>query len=308
MGMRTLTVATLVVLLLGRAPAAQTPTCAGHLVTIAPDGTATDGSKDALRRAVHQGSPIRVGWSIDVNKDGTNDPNDLRHWADAHFLTDWQGEIFTQVADIQRQSPRAGQPRVEMPAIEQRWTGLVGTTGTLTGHFSDGTAAPSIRVSSTWCLAACPPPEWRLVYRHDADGKPLAGAKEDLFAAVRSGYPIRFAWGATFRGGAAVEHSAEPVFLTITSGKEVFVQLPEHIAQASYSDAGRARFENASVMWRGLMGTDGSFDAVYVDRATGREVRRLPQRAAIAWFALAPDPACAAAPLVLAEAGGVRAR
>jgi hypothetical protein len=59
-------------------------------------------------------------------------------------------------------------------------------------------------------------------------------------------------------------------------------------------------------MWRGLMGTDGSFDAVYVDRATGREVRRLPLRAGIAWFVLAPEPVCAQAPLVLAEAGGVR--
>jgi hypothetical protein len=142
---------------------------------------------------------------------------------------------------------------------------------------------------------------------HDADGKPLAGEKEDLFAAVRRGYPIRFAWCAALSGGGpAVEHSAEPVFLTIMNGKELFVQLPEHIAQASYHDAARARFENASVMWRGLMGTDGSFDAVYVDRATRQEVRRLPQRAAIAWFALAPDPACATAPLVPAEAGGVR--
>ena len=161
-------------------------------------------------------------------------------------------------------------------------------------------------MSSTWCLAACQPPEWRLVYRHDADGKPLAGAKEDLFAAVRRGYPIRLAWGAALRARAAVEHSAQPVFLTIMNGSELFVQLPEHIAQSSYSDAAQARFENASVMWRGLMGTDGSFDAVYVDRATGREVRRLPQRAGIAWFVLAPEPVCAQAPLVLAEAGGVR--
>ena len=40
--------------------------------------------------------------------------------------------------------------------------------------------------------------DWRLVYRHDADGDRLAGSKEALFDAVRSGAPVRFLWG--FRG------------------------------------------------------------------------------------------------------------
>ena len=58
-------------------------------------------------------------------------------------------------------------------------------------------------------------------------------------------------------------------------------------------------------MWRGMMGTDGSFDAVFVDRANGKEVRRLPQRARIAWFAYAPEPLCAGKPVKLAERDGV---
>jgi hypothetical protein len=29
-------------------------------------------------------------------------------------------------------------------------------------------------------------------------------------------------------------------------------------------------------MWRGLMGANGSFDAAYVDRSIGKEVRRVP--------------------------------
>ena len=36
--------------------------------------------------------------------------------------------------------------------------------------------------------------DWRLVYRHDADGDRLAGSKEALFDAVRSGAPVRFVW------------------------------------------------------------------------------------------------------------------
>ena len=57
------------------------------------------------------------------------------------------------------------------------------------------------------------------------------------------------------------------------------------------------------------MGSDGTFDAVFVDRATGQEVRRLPQRAGIAWFAEVPRPECEGqAPLTLAVPDGVRRR
>lgn len=90
-------------------------------------------------------------------------------------------------------------------------------------------------------------------------------------------------------------------------GKEVVVQLPEHIAQHSYVDPSGAAFENAAVMWRGLMSTDGTFDAVWVNRATGEEVRRLPQRAALAWFAFVPPSSCCGqSPIELAVPGGVR--
>ena len=85
----------------------------------------------------------------------------------------------------------------------------------------------------------------------------------------------------------------------------MFVQLPEHIAQASYHDPAQAAFGKPGVMWRGMMGTNGSFDAVMVDRATGKETWRMPQRARIAWFAYAPDALCAGMPMKLATRGGV---
>ena len=154
--------------------------------------------------------------------------------------------------------------------------------------------------------------DWRLLYRHDADGERLTGSKQELFDAVRSGAPVRFLWG--FRGERdgetiSVEHAAEPVFLTIASGRELVVQLPEHIGQASYFDPDATGFESSRVLWRGLMSTDGTFDAVWVDRATGEEVRRLPQRVGLSWFARVPPDGCEPREaLEIATPGGVRRR
>ena len=294
------------------APAlAQDIACgARHLATIEADGSISRGAQAALLRAVGDGQPIRVGWSLDPDGDGKPD---LTHWTDASFLTEFEGHVFAQIEDIQRQSPMRGQARVAMPTGRMRWTGILGTNARLEGHFDDGTEPVSVRVRTTWCLhpqAVSCAPAWRLVYRHDADGKPIAGTKQALLDAIRSGAALRLAWG--FSGGAtsrtvAVEHAAEPVFVTIMRGDHVFAQLPEHIAQASYADPGGARFDQASVMWRGLMGSDGTFDAVFVDRATGKEVRRLPQRAGLAWFAELPGTGCQLSePLELAMPGGVR--
>ncbi|HET9445327.1 MAG TPA: hypothetical protein VFO35_03660 [Steroidobacteraceae bacterium] len=283
-------------------------TCPLHLVTIEQDGAASEGSKDKLREAVRAGLPIRVGWSLNFDEDPEPD---VRHWSDSGFLTEFEGEIFAQFADIQAQGPRRGKASIGMPAKRKRWSGIVGTTGVLENNFDDGDVTQTARVRSEWCIdgaAVCALPSWRLVYLHDKGGAVIEGTKAELFDAVRRGYPIRFAWGGAFgtpEKPLSVEHAAEPVFLTIMGESELFVQMPEHIAQASYHDSTKARFDKPNVMWRGMMGTDGSFDAAFVDRASGKEVRRLPQRARIAWFAYAPDPLCAGRPVKLAERDGV---
>jgi hypothetical protein len=138
------------IVLLASSARAQNNACTiGHLVTIEPDGSDSRGAKDQLRRAVANGVSLRVGWSFDANGDGVVD---LAHWADAGFLTDFEGEIFAQIADIQRQAPNRDEKRVLMPAGRQRWTGLLGTNGLLEGHFDDGSAPTSTRVRSTWCV------------------------------------------------------------------------------------------------------------------------------------------------------------
>jgi hypothetical protein len=292
--------------LLGVPAAGQEPACPAPLATVEPDGRVSSGTKQALRDAVRAGLPLRVGWSLDPNGDGTPE---ITHWADAGFVSDFAGEVFAQVGDIQRQAPQWQPPRIGMPKGRLRWSGLVGTNGVLESHFDDGSEPGSTPVRSTWCVdpSACAP-RWRLVLHHDLDGAPLAGSRQALADAVRRGQPLRLAWG--FAGEAAgdrftLEHAAEPEFVSLIDGGEVVVQLPEHVAQAAYHRLERAAFDKGSVVWRGLLRSDGVFDAVWVDRATGKELRRLPQRARIAWFALAPDPACAPPPVELAVPGGV---
>jgi hypothetical protein len=80
-------------------------TCPLHLVTIEQDGSVSAGSKDKLREAVRAGLPVRVGWSLSFD----DDPEpEVRHWSDSGFLTEFEGEIFAQFADIQAQGPRRG--------------------------------------------------------------------------------------------------------------------------------------------------------------------------------------------------------
>jgi hypothetical protein len=288
--------------------AALASSCPVHLVTVEPDGKASAGSKEALRDAYRAGLPLRVGWSLSFDDDAEPE---VTHWSDGGFLTEFEGEIFAQLHDIQAQGLRSGRASIAMPAARKRWSGLIGTNGVLENNFDDGEAAESARVRSEWCVdsrAACSLPSWRLVYQHDTTGTVVEGTKAELFDAIRRGYPIRFAWGSaagTPEKPISVEHAAEPVFLTIMRDSELFVQLPEHIAQASYHDPAKAVFDKPAVVWRGMMGTNGSFDAVMVDRASGKQVWRMPQRAGIAWFAYAPEPLCAPKAVKLAVRNGV---
>jgi hypothetical protein len=299
---------TLVLCLASASLAHAADVCPGHLLTVEADGTASAGSKERVRQAVRAGLPLRIGWFLGGS---TDERRGVAHWSEAGFVSEFGGEVFAQLADIQKQVPQRDAARIALD--KGRWAGILGTNGSLEGFFEhvEGAPPPAVKVRSMWCVdaRACQP-SWRAVYRHDADGKPVAGAKDALFDAVRRGRPLRLAWGAKVeRAGApvSVEHAADPVFVTIVNGTDLFAQLPEHIGQSSYFEAEKARFDKTSVMWRGLLGTTGAFDAAFVDRATGAEVRRLPQRAAVAWFALAPSPLCDAdPPLTLAAAGGVR--
>ena len=266
--------------------AQETLSCPGLLYATDFGGSPSAGSKDALMAAVERGEPIRVGWRIDFDDDGDGD---LAHWADASFLSVWEGDVFTQIDAVHAQSPQRGENAIALREPYAEWRGSLSSSGTLDGAFSNGEDFPNdLTVAVTWCSAAPRGGDWTPLYRNGTSGETLAGSKDALFAAIRAGLPIRIGWGfSAERNGEtlSVEHAISPVFISIVNGNDVAAQLPEHIAQRGYIDVDVALFDDPAVMWRGLMTTKGVFDAVWVNRATGEEVRRYPQRAALTWYA-----------------------
>lgn len=132
--------------------------------------------------------------------------------------------------------------------------------------------------------------QWHLAFKNSSNGDVLQGSKEALIKSIRQGANVRIAWGTTSSRNENqwVEHIADPHFLTVTSGKEVFVQLPEHIAQTSYWNEEFQDFGSPQVLWRGLMSTTGRFMAVWYNRYTGETIRRYPQRVTMSWFVDTP--------------------
>lgn len=282
--------------------------CDSPLFATGFDRAPAAGSKAALIDAAQRGAPIRVGWELDFDADGAAD---LAHWADAAFLTLFESEVFAQVDAIHAQSLAPGEAGVTLRADPVAWRGLLSSNGALEGAYSDGAEFPDIAARIAWCDATPPTPAWRLVYRNGVDGEPLAGSKQALFDAVRAGSPLQLGWGLArdIDGAAAsVEHTITPVFVTILNSEHVLAQMPEHIAPRGYWDVDEAFFDDPSVMWRGLMTTEGDFDAVWSNRATGEVVARIPQRAVVSWYAqptIAAGAASPATPPSLAVPDGV---
>ncbi|MEM9386257.1 MAG: hypothetical protein AAGA68_14445 [Pseudomonadota bacterium] len=256
------------------------------------------GSRETLIAHVNGGGRVRIGWQLDWNVDGHID---VSHWSDGSFLTVFEGEVFAQFNDIHRQIPLPGTGEIALAEGEQaaRWTGKLGSDGVLEGIFYGG-SAHRWSVASRWCDAESGAPRpnhaeprpascdarWRERFRNTSDGATERGDRRALVDALRRGDPLRVAWGSTYADGTyTMEHVAEPVFFSIVGGDHVVAQLPEHIGQITYVRLDDARFgADPQVMWRGLLRTDGLFDAVWVDRGDGQVVRRLPQRAAVSWL------------------------
>ncbi|MEO1233324.1 MAG: hypothetical protein AAFZ18_30940 [Myxococcota bacterium] len=277
--------------------------CPHALLERGADGEILRGSPAQVIEVLRAGGRLRVGW-FHPRRD---DRAPVVHWVDGGFVTELGPHVFAQFGAIHSQQPVRSPLAIRLREARNAWYGLVGTDGVLQGRTHDGDVK-SRPVPMIWCESPetyhrrCAK-DWRVLYRHDAKGHPVGGDKSALIDAVRRGRPLRMAWGGK-KGSVTWAHNAEPVFVTLTKF-EVIAQLPEHLAQTSYHDAAKARFVDASWVWRGLLSTTGTFDAAWVDRGTGQQVLRLPQRAAVTWFAYTSDEACLADPLELSVEGGV---
>ncbi len=138
---------------------------------------------------------------------------------------------------------------------------------------------------------------WRLLFQNDAEGNAIGGDRQHLLNALQRGSPLRVAWGIEQEDGTSVVEFAAVGFTSLMNGRDLVVQFHPTLIQTDYIDATQAALRRPPLEWRALMSTDGRFDAVMVDLETGTVERRLPQRARMSWYALAPEPSCDTRPL-----------
>lgn len=137
------------------------------------------------------------------------------------------------------------------------------------------------------------------MFKHDPEGRPLGGSKQQLIDGIRRGLSVRLAWGVRHPRDSTrtVEHTALPVFLTVVDNAEVFVQVAEHLAHADYWDPASQAIGDPRLTWSAILGTTGAFNALWYNRASGEQVRRLPQRVTITWYLEGEASGQAAPPL-----------
>lgn len=136
------------------------------------------------------------------------------------------------------------------------------------------------------------PDGWQLAFKHDEQGKPIAGSKEDLIQAIRSGYSVRIGWGwERERDGELLhlEHMATPLYLSIIKDEVVSAIIDAHPLLESYIDEQKQSFSEAGNYWQCIMTSQGTFNARVYDRGTGALLKDWPQRHILSWFVEYPS-------------------
>lgn len=127
---------------------------------------------------------------------------------------------------------------------------------------------------------------WQVVYKTDKTGAKLIGSKQNLIDAIRQGLDVKIGWG--FKGTAhSIEHVSTPIWLGVLDEKEVIAHLSPQVLSktdwdnlsASYNDPSKLKEE-----WRVVISTNGAFDAVWYDKKTNEQIKRMPQQHPITWL------------------------
>ncbi len=96
------------------------------------DGNVTKGSKEQLINEIRKGKSVRVGYQLDFDNDKVAD---FDHWLDAEFITILNGEVFTQIRNINLQIPNMEDPQIDIIPVNTMWTAILGTNSILKNRF-----------------------------------------------------------------------------------------------------------------------------------------------------------------------------
>ncbi len=132
---------------------------------------------------------------------------------------------------------------------------------------------------------------WQTALRTLPDGTVIEGSKSELIDGLRKGYSLRVAWGWE-NGDKQLEHVADPIWTNIINENEVIINLDPQVLSRIDWEKEYAHYEDSALHnyeWRVVISTNGSFDAVWYNRATNEIYRRMPQTHLMSWMLEYPE-------------------
>ncbi|PST83576.1 hypothetical protein C7T94_13625 [Pedobacter yulinensis] len=97
------------------------------------------------------------------------------------------------------------------------------------------------------------------------------------------------AWAELLKDGSSCVEFAEPEFTTLVNDSDLVVQFPVSMIQTEYFAAAKSYLKtDPPIQWRALMCTDGHYHQFHSDLASGKVIRTMHLKAAMAWYAEVP--------------------
>jgi len=126
---------------------------------------------------------------------------------------------------------------------------------------------------------------WGVALRIDKEAQVVEGSKAKLINAIRQGCDVKIAWGWN-NGEKSMEHISEPIWTAILNEEEVLFHIDPQVFGGTDWGSLVGSFEGKDLHdeWRVIIDTNGSFDAVWYNRANNEVTRRIPQSHKMTWF------------------------
>ncbi|MEM7297103.1 MAG: hypothetical protein AAF391_02425 [Bacteroidota bacterium] len=144
----------------------------------------------------------------------------------------------------------------------------------------------TLLLNFTSCTSERSSNEWHIVLKTNKDGTIINGSKEKLISALRSGADLKLGWGWKHEGK-TLEHIAFPTWIGIINEQEVYAYLdPQVLSRLDWGNM-KAHYEDSTLSkneWRVAINTEGTFDAIWIDRDSNEITRRAPQNHIMTWW------------------------